>query len=468
MFKYTIIISLLLLSSLAYTQIPNYSYHVKIKGMEDTIIYFGHHYGEKQYVIDTIRTNQNGEAEITGSNLMGGIYLIVMPKIHNKYFEIIVNEPKFSLETDTTDFIGTMKFKNSLENTLFYDDLNFIATERKKAEPIKTQLKDTTLSEIEIAKLKDELKTINEKVESERTTLQLKYPGLFYTKFLKAMEEVKIPEPPLNPDGKIDSAFGYNYIKEHYFDNIDFSDERFLHTNIFMPKIKKYLNDYIVRTPDSINVAIDFIIKKTESDSEVFKYVVVSLLNDYANSKIMCMDAVYVHIVDTYYKTGRAFWIDDVALYKITAQAERYRPNLCNKIAPNMVLQDTSDMDISLASINKKYTVVVFWQTDCSHCKKEMPKLEEIYPEIAARGGEVYAVYSEEEWDKWKKWLKEHPYPWINVGNMKLKSNFQIQYNVDQTPTVYILDSNKKIIAKKIGVEQIIEILDSYEEMLKQ
>ncbi|MFN0276825.1 MAG: redoxin domain-containing protein [Chitinophagales bacterium] len=440
-----------------------YEYHLKIKGVEDTIIFFGHHYGDKQYVIDTVSTNSKGEAVISGVKpLTGGIYLIVFPSMKNKYFELIINEPRFSLETDTADFTKNMRFKGSAENTTFYNDLNFVSNKRKEAEPLREKLKILDTQSEEAKQIKDQLAVINKEVENERLSIQQKNPELFYSKFLQALEEVKIPEAPLNPDGTKDSLFAYRFIRQHFFDNIDFSDERFLRTNLLYSKVKKYLDNYVPKIPDSINIAVDFVIEKAGADDEVFKFIVVSLLNDYANSKIMGMDAVYVHIVDTYYKTGKAYWLDETSKVKIISKSDRMKPTLIGKTAPSIILQDTSGYDIPLHSINKNFTIVVFWDVDCSHCKKEMPKLAEIYPAIKEKGGEVYAVYSQEEWDKWKNWLKEHKYPWLNVGNLKLKSPFQQLYDIEQTPVIFILDKDKKIIAKKIGVEQIIEILNNY------
>ncbi len=443
-----------------------YEYHVRIKGMEDTVIYFGHHYGDKQYVIDTVPTDHNGEAVIAGKEaLPGGIYLIVMPKLKNKYFEIIINEPRFSLETDTANFTASMKVKGSEENAVFYRDLNFVSGKRAEADPLKEKMKTLDAGSDEAKKIRDTLSVINDAVLNERREIMEKNPQLFYAKFLKALDEAEIPEAPVNADGTKDSLFAYHYIRAHYFDNIDLTDERFLRTSLLQLKIKKYLDTYIPRIPDSIMVAVDDIISKTKPDSEVFKFVVVTLLNDYANSKIMGMDAVYVHMVDTYYKTGKAWWVDETAKYKIVAQSEKLKPTLIGKTAPNLFLQDTAGHDIPLYSLDKKYTIVVFWTPDCSHCKKEMPKLEEAYPEIVKRGGEVYAVYSEEEFDKWKKWLREHPYKWLNVGNVNMKSPFQILYDVEVTPSVFILNEKKEIIGKKIAVEQIVEILDNYEIM---
>ncbi|MFN3940800.1 MAG: peroxiredoxin family protein, partial [Chitinophagales bacterium] len=210
-------------------------------------------------------------------------------------------------------------------------------------------------------------------------------------------------------------------------------------------------------------VAIDFISQKAMANDEVFKFVIVTLLNDYANSKVMGMDAVYVHIVDTYYKTGKAFWLDDAALFRIINQSDRIKPILIGKQAPQMVLQDTNNIDIPLYSLNTKYTMILFWDVDCGHCQKELPKVIDMYPEFAKMGGEIYAVYSQEEWEKWAAYLREKKLPWVNVGNKKLKSDFQVKYNVDQTPIIFILDKDKKIVAKKLGADQVLDFLKRYE-----
>ncbi len=447
-----------------YGQTGGYEYKIQIKGMEDTVIYFGHHYGDRQYVIDTLPTDDKGVAIAKGdAPLPGGIYLVVMPKLQNRFFEIIVNEPSFTLTTDTSDFAGHMQVVNSIENTIFYEDLNFLSAERKLAEPIKEQLKNATPDSEEALKLKAELESINNDVIAFREKLIEKYPNTFYVKFIQSFQDPIIPPAPVNADGSKDSTFAYRWIRAHYFDNVDFSDERFLRTSLYTTKVNKYINAYVPRTPDSISAAIDFIAAKAMVNPEIYKFIIVTLLNDYANSKIMGMDAVYVHIVDTYYKTGKAPWLDDAALFRIVNQADRIRPTLIGKQAPQIMLQDTNKMDIPLYSVKSKYTMVLFWDVDCSHCKKELPKVVEMYPGFKAMGGEIYAVYSQEEWDKWIEFLRVEKYPWINVGNMNLKSDFQVRYNVDQTPIIFILDENKKIIAKKLAAEQVLGFLHEYE-----
>lgn len=90
-----------------------------------------------------------------------------------------------------------------------------------------------------------------------------------------------------------------------------------------------------------------------------------------------------------------------------------------------------------------------------------MPKVEQVYPEIKALGGEIYAVYNESEFDKWEKWLAEHPYPWINVADKKGKEMIEVKYHVDMTPLIFVLDANKRIIGKKLSIEQVPELLQN-------
>ena len=56
---------------------------------------------------------------------------------------------------------------------------------------------------------------------------------------------------------------------------------------------------------------------------------------------------------------------------------------------------------------------------------------------------------------KWKGFIKEFELDWLNYADPHLRSNFRVQYNVRTTPVIYILDKDKKIIAKKLDVEQL-------------
>jgi hypothetical protein len=60
---------------------------------------------------------------------------------------------------------------------------------------------------------------------------------------------------------------------------------------------------------------------------------------------------------------------------------------------------------------------------------------------------------------KWKNYLMDKNLPWINVGNNKANIDFRDAYDINSSPKIFILDRNKKIILKNIGIEEVEDFL---------
>jgi hypothetical protein len=67
----------------------------------------------------------------------------------------------------------------------------------------------------------------------------------------------------------------------------------------------------------------------------------------------------------------------------------------------------------------------------------------------------VVAADIKKESEKWKKYIRDQKLDWINLADPNMRSNFRYEYNIETTPQIYILDGQKRIIAKKLDVEQI-------------
>lgn len=439
---------------------------VTVKGLkEGSSCLLANYYGEKQYIKDSAKANAKGEVVFKGDDkLQEGVYLFVLP--NKKYFDFIMDEGQhFSLDADSTDFIKTMKISGSQENKFFYDYQNFMQVKQKQIEPLRADLKKV--------KDKDSTKTIQDKLTAyEKEIKEYKgnfiknNPKSFVAKLFKAMDEPEVPEAPILANGRKDSTFSYRYYKYHYWDNWDFSDERLMYTPVFHNKIKFFMDKLTPQMPDSINVSTDILVEKSRANKEVFKYIVYWLTYNYESSNIMGMDAVFVHMVDKYYVTKQAFWVDSTQLYKITNRAYTLKPLLIGKKAPLINMADSTGKMMSLYDIKAKYTVVVFWDHGCGHCKKEIPKLAEAYKnKLKAKGVQVYAVETEDKPEEWKKFIKEHQLNWINVlekDDYKRAVTKKI-YDIYSTPVIYLLDENKIIKAKRIDSEQLDGIIDALE-----
>jgi peroxiredoxin len=298
---------------------------------------------------------------------------------------------------------------------------------------------------------------------------------------LLASQDPEIPKNPVLAEGQSIDEFNYRYYKENYLKHVDFGDERLLRSPVLHNKLDYYIKKLTVQIPDSINVAADYLTEKARANKEVFKYVVHHITNTYEKSNVMGMDAVFVHMAENYYLTGDAYWIDSARTEKIRERATSLKPLLLGKVTPNIILPDTGEKNwVNLHEIKAKYTILYFWDSHCGHCKKSTPKLHEYYKANKSLGIEVYAVGTELKAEDWKKFIREHKLDWINVsdtpeinknaydyilsGKTTLNSlNFRDIYDIYSTPVMIVLDKDKKIIAKKLGVEQLEEFINDLE-----
>jgi thiol-disulfide isomerase/thioredoxin len=196
----------------------------------------------------------------------------------------------------------------------------------------------------------------------------------------------------------------------------------------------------------------------------------------------MGMDAVFVHIAEKYY-IPNATWSSKDYITNLKKEIAKTKPNLIGKVAPNLNLieiqpdhfmaakTDTAlksnpyvGTPVNLLDIKAKFLVIAFWEADCGHCKKSIPLLyDSIYPKVKELGATVLAIHmiaSVEGKRKWIDFVNEHNmYNWINAWS-PYSYDYKDLYNVYSTPVIYILDENKRILAKRIGVEQIESILN--------
>lgn len=438
----------------------------EIKNYANTEMILAYHFAEQQYISDTLTATKPGLFIKKGEEeLAPGMYIAFFPSI-GKSFEFLVNkgEQYFKLTTDTQDLIPNMSVKGSPENERFFKYLNYLTeqrTERNGMTALLEKLKTEAASENKIKEVEDKIKKLDEVVVAYQKDIIEKYPNSFTAGIIKINTPVDVPA-----EIRKNETASFYYYRDHYFDNINMTDERFLRSPMLHSKIDLYVSDKVtVPNPDSVMVAVDRLLKLSEGNDEVFKFILVRLLNEYAKSKIVCMDAVYVHLVDNYYSKGKAQWIDEEQLKKIQEDADALRPLMCGKIAPDVAMEtfDVPAKSASLHGIKAKYTILFMWDPDCGHCKKSMPDMVKFYDDFKPKGVEVFAICTKtyQGVSECTKFIEEKDMKrWLNVIDPYYRSRYKQIYDVKSTPVVYILDENKKILAKRIGAEQLAEVMD--------
>jgi thiol-disulfide isomerase/thioredoxin len=291
-------------------------------------------------------------------------------------------------------------------------------------------------------------------------------------RLLNTTRQVSIPDAPKKADGSIDSTFQLRYYRQHFFDNFDIGDEAMLRLPqpMYGKKVIEYLDKLYAPHVDTIWNAIQKIVAKAKVNQETYKYMVFTLIVKYQTPEYMGMDEIFVRLYDTYFASGEMnYWANDKYKKNLKDYADNIRKSMLGRVAPNLIMQDANFQPRSMYDIKTKYTIIYFYDPDCGTCKKETPVLVNFYTKNKVKFNvEVYAVNIDSGMVKMRNYIKDMGMKWITVNGPRtyLKSHHDT-YDANSTPTIYILDDKKKIIAKKIAAGRIEEFLTNYEKMQK-
>jgi len=478
--KSILILSFIFLTSTILGQVKT-TIKGNIKGLKDTTVYLANYYGNKLYYNDTTRVDSKGNYSFKGKPFNeSGKYALVMPG--PKYYDFLVADEDIVIDADTSNKIEKIVVKKSENNRIFFEYINYINSKRAEREPIDKVLSDTTKSEADKAPELNKLKKLNDEVIAYQKNLISKNSQMLVAKIIKMSMDVEVPAPPMDIKEEDKKLWSYYYYRSHYWDNTDLKDPRLVRDQSFHKLIDKYITQTLPQIPDTMTMEAKRLIEQTAGNEDAFKYIVHQFTYNFETSKIMCMDEGFVYMVDNYYSKGLCSWMKEDKLKEMKKSADEKRNCLCGEVGLNIILPDTSDIWQNMYELNSKYTLLVIYESTCGHCKKEVPKINDLYKKWKGKGLEVFAVHNNLEVDKWKAFVKENNLEFTNVcrtsgimnqdsatkliysGVTTLQSlNFHQYWDVTSTPKVYLMDKDHKVIAKSLSAEQFDELLHKLE-----
>ena len=448
-----------------------YEIDLTINDLPDSTVFLAYHLGDKQYIRDTVRLNEKGHGVFKGQEILPqGIYMIVLPG--RKYFEVLMTANQhFSASCSYSDYFNSLKFSGSQENSAFVEYQRRWVKMQQRAASIAKRIQNNRQNTDSLKILGPIQKLQEENMKSYLKSVIKENEGNFLATLVKGMLPIDIPDFPVpigfaNPDS-VRWVRNYNYNKDHFFDNIDLNDGRLLRTPLLYARLDAFFSSVLIQAPDTINKEIDKLIKKCSGNHKVFQFISVYLFNHFRESEIMGQDAVMVKIADDIYLSGKADWVSKEFKDDLRKQVDLMRPNLIGKKAENLVMDSYNGIFVSLYDVEKDFTILYFWEPNCGHCQEATPKLKVYYDKPKDYSLEVFSVCTTSDKAKWTKYIEDNKLTWINGWDPKRSSHFDYYYNIQSTPTVYILDKNKKIIAKKLGVEEIGPFIDNYRKFFK-
>jgi|GEM_PF-413605 len=367
----------------------------------------------------------------------------------SNYADIICNKENIIIESDIKDLGGKMKINSSAENKLLYFYKNKIAGINDSINMLTSQgqqlyEKDPAGNATQLKKLAKQIEALDEKKRFLSDSIILKNPQLFVSKILKAS---------LLPDFKTymkrkDAAPYPNeaaFLKEHFFDNLDFADSNLLHTDIIFDKIGEYFQ-YFADPPTVENyiAAIDFILIRSAVNKNVNEYIFNTLMRTFDHSD---WEEVYTYVVDKYLAQNTCS--DNEKAKSLAEKSSAIKSLKPGNTAPTIISKDLAGITKDLDSLKSSYILVVFWASWCDFCETAMPELKNIYTIYKPKGLEIFSVSLDSITQNWIDGTTRFAIPWINTCDLKgFESPIIQDYYIWRTPTYFLLDSEKKIIAK--------------------
>jgi len=125
--------------------------------------------------------------------------------------------------------------------------------------------------------------------------------------------------------------------------------------------------------------------------------------------------------------------------------------------------QDTSGVDVSLASFKGKYVLLDFWASWCGPCRVENPNVVKAFNKHKDKGFTVLGISLDQPGakEKWLKAIHDDHLEWTHVSDLKYWNNeVAKQYGIQAIPQNYLIDTEGKIIGKNLRGEELQARLD--------
>lgn len=224
---------------------------------------------------------------------------------------------------------------------------------------------------------------------------------------------------------------------QHFWDGIETFDGPTDENPVLAAQIDFYFDKMVAPLPDSITLEISRLIGKTSDNPDLRDFILWHLLEKYQHPEYMIHDQVFVFLYDNYFSQLEIKDLNETNLALIRDKAEHFRRLALFNVAPNFQLNDSSD----LQTVESKYTVLFFYDHDCELCHQEKTDLDS----VCAEQPEITVIAIDMNPDTSDRF--ENPSELIGL------------YDIETTPLIYVLDRDKRIIAKKIRAKQIPLIL---------
>ena len=449
MFKSRVILLFLFFLQLGFAQ----HVEIQISGSPSTNASLLELSGETTILKDTIRTKEAGifSFSLKKSYAHTGFYRLIFES--NKWVDFLYDGRDISIKTNGNNIADSLHVATSESNKIYYAFVKLNKQYKAKSEILQLVLvrypKEDNFYQTTQIKL---LQLQQEYADFIETSAQ-NNPRSFIAQYVTSAQ-LPIIDITIPPEKQLE------YLKTHALDKINFNEVDLIKSDVFVSKAIEYLTYY--RNPQltkellekEFMVAVDSILNKARVNQMVYGHLVDYLINGF---KKFGFDKILDYIVENYVIK------DDLCLDvktegMIKRRIDQARILKIGAVAPNFVLPDSTGKNYDLSKAHAQKTLVIFYASWCPHCQTMLPQISEF--QKTNKSFDVVAISMDTKREDWINFIKNNNLNWNNLSDLKgWDGAVTNEYLIYATPTMFLLDSMKKIIAKPLTFEEAKAVL---------
>jgi thiol-disulfide isomerase/thioredoxin len=404
--------------------------------------------GEKSSFIDSITAN-NSTYQFNLNNNHAGIYRLVFN--NKKWLDFVYDGNDIEVETNAENILEETKIVQSSENKTYYDFINLNKDYKTKTELLQLILARYPKIDEYYQTTKEKLNQTQEEYLYFVNVTAQKNPNLFIARYVRTAQL-----PVIEAEAQFDEQL--LYLKTNSLNNVNFNDDGLIYSDAFTNKTIEYLSYY--RNPQlpmallekEFQTAVDSILNKAKVNDIVYKHIVEYLLDGF---KKFGFDNVISYIIDNYVIK------DDICLdEKLEAALERriqqnklFKPGFA---VPEIEMTDQTGAMVKLNDITTEKTLIMFYASWCPHCKTLLPQISELYKNQKEKIFEVISVSIDTSKTDWMNFISANKLQWLNVSDLNgWDGKSVLDYNIYATPTMFLIDREKKLIKIITEIEEL-------------
>lgn len=293
-----------------------------------------------------------------------------------------------------------------------------------------------------------------DKIEEVQEIYENKSEGMLVHSFIKASQRY-------NPSSPIDSMNEYlSSTVDNFFKYIDFEDDALYNSTFLVDRVSDYV--FYLNFSENKNL-----------QQKLLKESITKVMDKLPNAKLKktITEFLITSLADK--RDGETVdWLfekyyDKLPKNKIDVAFKKEKKQLLNatigRTAPDFSWEEGGKkFKLSTLNDSDKY-LLVFWSTTCPHCTKDIPELHS-YMHKNHKSTSLITFGIEENKLDWTEFVKNLPYSHNAVGTNpedKFDNETVLKYNLLGTPSYFILDKDKKIIALPTDLEDVKEYFDA-------